>query len=168
MEEIDKLKKKNNILIIVLLVIILFILIGIVFGVKSYLSGSFKCECEECKIDDKTINTESLDNSNYIGIYSYEEVNGTCYDDTTLVLNSDYSAIFSVNDCNKKSYFYGKYKIEDGKIVLYNIILNDSSSLDEMYIDDEDIYFNIVSDSEIATIYGREESIHLKKIFNVL
>ena len=168
MDEIDKLKRKNNILITILLIIILFILVGVVFLVKFYLSDSYKCECEECKVKDKTINTDSLDNSNYIGIYNYEEKNGICYDEVTLVLNSDYSAIFSVNDCNKKSYFYGKYKIEDKKIVLYDVILNDSSSLEELYIDDEEIYFNIVSDTDIATMYGREESIHLKKIFNVL
>lgn len=168
MDEIDKLKRKNNILITILLIIILFILVGVVFLVKFYLSGSYKCECEECKLNDKTINTDSLDISNYIGIYNYEENNGICYDEVTLVLNSDYSAIFSVNDCNKKSYFYGKYKIEDKKIVLYDVILNDSSSLEELYIDDEEIYFNIVSDTDIATMYGREESIHLKKIFNVL
>ena len=168
MEEIDKLRRKNNILVTILLIIILFILVVVVCCVRVYLSGSYKCQCEECTTCDKTINTESLDNHNYIGIYGYEELSSSCYDETTLVLNSDYTAIFNVNDCNKKAYFYGKYKIEDKKIVLYDIILNDSSSLEEMYIDDEEIYFNIVSDSEIATIYGREESIHLKKIFNVI
>ena len=166
--EIDKLKVKNNILVTILLVIILFILVVVVCWIRVYLSGSYKCECEKCDIDDNVINTESLDNHNYIGIYGYEEIDGACYDEITLVLNSNYSVIFNVNDCNKKSYFYGKYKIEDKKIILYNIILNDSSSIEEMYVDDEEIYFNIVSDSEITTIYGREESIHLKKIFNVL
>lgn len=161
--DIDKLKRKNNTLTVLLLVIILFILVVIICCVRVYLSGSYKCVCEECKTD-KYVNTESLDNTNYIGIYDYSE-DGK---DTTLILNSDYSAIFYVERDDNKAYYYGKYKIEDKRIVLYNIILNDSSVEDEMYINDEEIYFNIVSDVEITTLYGYEESIHFKKIYNLL
>ncbi len=112
---------------------------------------------------------ESLDNYPYIGIYNYSEENDECSESITLALTSDYRAIFYVGNCYKKAFYYGKYRIADHKIYLYSLILEDSSSDDELRVEDEEIYFNLTDDSEVITsIYGRDESVRLKKMYNVV
>lgn len=167
--DLVKLKRKNNFLIMVLLVLILMILVVVVCFVRAYFSGAFLCKCEnDCELK-KVIDTSSLDNSSYIGVYNHEDNSDkNCIITTTLVLNSDYSSIFYIGDCNNKSYYYGKYKIEDKKIVLYSVVLHDTTMEEEMNVLDEAIYFNIVDSEVITSIYGRDKSIRLEKFYNVI
>ena len=154
---------KKNILIVILLVIVIVLGIYILNDYKNELiSKSNLEEASTCDIPKSEIE-ESLDNSSYLGIYNYIEDGNT----TSLVLNSDYSCIFYIGNDNEKAYFYGKYKIEDKKIILYSTFLQDSSSDEELYIDEE-IHFNIVDSNVITSIYGRDKSIRLEKLYNII
>jgi len=169
--DIIKLRKKNNFLITILLILVLMILVCVVCFFRLYLSGEFECECaNECEIEDNDIIIDNtINNDNYLGIYNYEDIsNEKCISNTTLILNSDFSAIFYIGDCNSKSYYLGKYKLEDKKIVLYSVILQDSNNNEEIKIEDEVIYFNISNHDSITSIYGRSESVILNKLYNVI
>ena len=164
------LRKLNRILQVVLLFLILIILVITVVFIKMYSSKTCKeCEIENNKESNAIKKDESLDNYSYIGIYSYSEDNTECSYSTTLVLTSDYQAIFYVGNCNNKAYYYGKYRIEGKKIYLYSLVLEDSTSTEELKVGDDEIYFNLTDDTEVITsLYGRNESIKLKKLYNAV
>lgn len=160
------LKKVNSLLITIILFLILIILILIILLVKNKYNDD-NYECEVCE-DEVIIDTSSLENSNYIGIYSYEDDSiRNCVSNTTLVLNSDYSFIFHIDDCNHSSYYYGKYKIKDKEIIAYSVVLQDSTIDYEVNVDEE-IYFYIVKDDVLTSIFGRSESIRLIKKYNII
>ena len=117
-----------------------------------------KEEVSEKKTNSKTRKT--LDNSNYVGIYTYSD--GL---ETTLTLTKGYDAVFYIGDDNNKSYYLGKYQVAENKIVMYKIKIIDTTNLEETNLND-DIYFNIVNPNTITSIYGRNESIRLQKIDN--
>ena len=167
----NDLKRQINLLKTIILLLILVILIVIIIFLKLYNSKECKRDIqnESLKIEKKEID-KTLDNYPYIGIYSYSEgEKSACSYATTLVLTSDYNAIFYVGDCNNKAYYYGKYRIDEHKIYLYSLVLEDSSSETELTVDDDEIYFNLTDDTQIITsIYGRSESIRLEKNFNAV
>ena len=160
------LKKNNNLLITIILFLILVILFLVLILIRNNCEDK-SYECEVCE-DEIIIDTTSLDNGNYIGIYSYEDNSiNNCICDTTLVLNSDYSFIFHIEDCNNSSYYYGKYKIEDKKIIAYSVVLQDSTIDYEVNVKEE-IYFNIVEDDILTSIFGRSESVRLIRKYNII
>lgn len=164
----NNLKKQNKLLkIIILILTISIVLISIIFK-KEYDSKTCVINKEEKK--EEIPKVDSLDNSFYVGIYNYNEnEDNVCSYTTTLVLTSDYNALFYVGDCHNKTYYYGKYRIEDKKIYLYSLKLEDSSTSEELKVDDDEIYFNLTDDTEVITsIYGRDVSIRLKKLYNVV
>lgn len=163
------LKKKNNFLKTIILLLILVILIMIIIFIKTD-KKEIPSDCEKAEETGEIVKDKSKENYPYIGIYSYVEgEKSECSYATTLVLTSDYKAIFYVGDCNNKAYYYGKYRIDDEKIYLYSLVLEDSSSEEELKVEDDTIYFNLTDDTEVITsIYGRSESIRLKKLYNAV
>lgn len=152
-------KKIKYIVFFVLLIAILTIIgLFIIKNNKTEEKKILKEEVSEKKTNSKTRKT--LDNSNYVGIYTYSDDL-----ETTLTLTKGYDAVFYIGDDNNKSYYLGKYQVTEDKIVMYKIKIIDTTNLEETNLND-DIYFNIVNPNTITSIYGRNESIRLQKIDN--
>ncbi len=168
-----RIKKKNRVLVVIVLLLVVVNLGLLLLMTKMYYDQKEQVvRNDNCEQDQTIPKDKSADNYDYIGIYSYvDDENNSCSNTTNLVLNSDYSAIFYVGDCEHKAYYYGRYRIDmnDKKIYLYDLILQDSLSDEERKIDDDSIHFNLTSESdELTSIYGRSESVRLKKLDNAV
>jgi len=157
---------KKKYLIIVLIGVVA-LLIGVVGQLNKNHSSEKRQADSEKNIEDKVSKEKvSQDNTSYIGIYSYEESVDTCVNSLMLVLRKNYEAIFMLDNCSIKTFYMGKYYIEDKKINLYNVKMLDEVLHEEQDVLDSDIHFNIVNEDELTSIFGREKSVKLVKKIN--